>query len=1491
MALTSIQKDYELAIKAFEDGNPEAESISWERIVNTMNLSLRPIKGNWTKLCSQVISEEEDVSCFAENILYEKNLSKEWRIILERIYPEHKSNVDNERMDPDEEKIESRDNSNGRSDQREISVLKRKDVPKLKHKEFGDGTIEEWLDFLDEFEQLSEVFEYTPEDMRQRLIYCLKGGSKEKEFAKEVLIEMPEATYGDICSRITRRLLGGRSKDYWTKRIEDIRQDHQETVADYAARFSRTIRFLQEDVGGEYLHPEHLKISNFKKGLRLEIQRSLVGIPCSDVYSEVVNLCQGIESDLEGINKIEGKRQVNDINSYSKVMKIGKARRKHMPEFGDVSEEARKVRMMNKFKGCWNCGSMKKLFHHNKCRKKESSSLRKSTSIKEVSESQVKALKTENDVVILAINTNKTDSSLRYKVEIEGNSVSVLLDTQAKGCNIIDRGCLNQLKPFAIIEKSNRRLRLADGKLSDQNVKKTLLKVNGNLVEFLVIDTGGDYQVLLGEDWIKENRLVIDYSGKNPVVRRLEFTEEEVSEESPWNIKKDADASKKEFQDMIHDISNNQIMNQSEKQLVLKALLYFQEVFVESLEELPGSDIVRITVELTKPPNFQKASIRMHPDTEEAFEKELNVMKKAGIVEASDANFWTGCIPVIKKNKELRPTVDERPLNNITVALQDSYTTSSQIMQWIARKEEPSLFLKEEIDMVKNLFEEIKELEKTGEEQDRRIFNSTLDFKSGFFQLNVSKEYRDLFTFITPKGERLRFTRLVQGWKNSTAWFCRAMRKLLSEPSVLLDTRNYIDDVIIRSPGWARHLREIIIFLLRCRKWNLRIRPGKCVLFRNAIQVLGYQIDDEGIKIAREMIHEIQNFPDPENKRQLKSFLGKTGFFQHLIPGYGKVAAVLSDAAAMDCFRWKMEQKEAFHRMKLLCTSEVVLSFPLYDKPFKLYCDASGKAIGAVLLQDTDDGSKIIYCVHKKLSRAQQSYQTVKRELYAIWIACRKLRSYLLGARTTCYTDHKPILAILEGMIDLEELAMLRWAREISQYNMEFEYILGHENVMADKLSRIFKVDVNLGETRFALLLSEFRVAYEKLTVLLIDGSHAGIRNARRYYLKDGIIYYKFRTGDKMVPSPDEAIQLVWRIHSIGHVGARKVYDILSKDYYWNLMFEFIDELLKECAICEQINQYPSNSTIIPVMPRLAYNVFDDIYMDLIEVSTISTRGFRYILTIIDQRSGWLVTVPILSKSSESVISAFMCEWILKYGSPSRVRTDQGSEFDSALVRRIYDMWGINFKTSSSYHPESQGLVERANGTIMNMVKKLVLEEKENWDLALVQATFGFNIVFHGWRKLSPYQIVFCRNPPIPLDVSLLIENGAKELIPLSIEDFIQIRTTKFKEINSFLTRDYQKYQESISKRFSPFQVHDLVLKRNHTKEKLDASWIGPYTVKEVGVNSCLIEDSKGEQLRVSWRDLKKYRKQNLEGVGEVCEENMILPQDTQVNSSQYLPE
>jgi hypothetical protein len=192
----------------------------------------------------------------------------------------------------------------------------------------------------------------------------------------------------------------------------------------------------------------------------------------------------------------------------------------------------------------------------------------------------------------------------------------------------------------------------------------------------------------------------------------------------------------------------------------------------------------------------------------------------------------------------------------------------------------------------------------------------------------------------------------------------------------------------------------------------------------------------------------IKNWPMPTKVKDIRSFLGFCNFYQPFIRGFAHIARPLNALTRKDTeWRWTEQCQKAFDNLQNRVTSEPVLAHPELDKQFELEVDASGFAIGTVLLQKKDNGKRhpIAYC-SKTLNEAQQNYDIADLELLVVIMSLDNWRSFLAGSPHTVivYSDHQNLLYWKEP-----HKISRRVAREVlclSEYNIEIRHIQGKSN-------------------------------------------------------------------------------------------------------------------------------------------------------------------------------------------------------------------------------------------------------------------------------------------------------------------------------------------------------------------------------------------------------------------------------------------------------------
>ena len=155
-----------------------------------------------------------------------------------------------------------------------------------------------------------------------------------------------------------------------------------------------------------------------------------------------------------------------------------------------------------------------------------------------------------------------------------------------------------------------------------------------------------------------------------------------------------------------------------------------------------------------------------------------------------------------------------------------------------------------------------------------------------------------------------------------------------------------------------------------------------------------------------------------------------------------------------------------------------------------------------------------------------------------------------------------------------------------------------------------------------------------------------------------------------------------------------------------------------------------------------------------------ASGGFKYILLIIDHFSGFAQAYGTKNKSALTVAKKMYGDFILRYGIPSRIHHDQGSEFENKLFEELEKLCGIIRSRTTPYHPQGNGAVERMNRTLLQMMRTLTEKQKKSWHLHLNQLTFAYNSTKHDVTGYSPYFLMHGREPRLPLDEILNIDDG-----------------------------------------------------------------------------------------------------------------------------------
>ena len=460
----------------------------------------------------------------------------------------------------------------------------------------------------------------------------------------------------------------------------------------------------------------------------------------------------------------------------------------------------------------------------------------------------------------------------------------------------------------------------------------------------------------------------------------------------------------------------NTELSEQQKQELQHILADYDDVFNSTPGRTQLTDH-RINVGTANP--VRQKPYRLPHAYRDVVKKELLEMERNGIIEPSTSEWASPIVLVPKKDGSLRLCVDYRRLNSVSET--DAY---------------PMPRIDDMIDRLGGA-----------------RYLSTLDLSRGYWQVPVEQNSRSLTAFTTPFG-LYQFAVMPFGLQGAPATFQRMMDSLLK--GVRDYAEAYLDDLVIFSNTWEEHCKHLRTILQRLRSAGLTAKPSKCQLGMRQCVYLGHQVGNGIIRPEKEKLEAVLQFERPVTKKDVRSFLGLTGYYRKFVPNYSTVALPLTDCtkkAAPSKVNWTDACETAFVELKRRLTSPPVLKSPDLSRPFILQTDASERGIGAVLSQTTTKGDEhpIAYYSRKLLPR-EEHYAVVEKECLAIKLGIQAFRVYLLGRPFVVQTDHRS----LEWLHRLKEnnARLTRWSLALQPYSFTVEHRAGKLNGNADGLSR-----------------------------------------------------------------------------------------------------------------------------------------------------------------------------------------------------------------------------------------------------------------------------------------------------------------------------------------------------------------------------------------------------------------------------------------------------
>ena len=856
--------------------------------------------------------------------------------------------------------------------------------------------------------------------------------------------------------------------------------------------------------------------------------------------------------------------------------------------------------------------------------------------------------------------------------------------------------------------------------------------------------------------------------------------------------------------------------------------------------------------------------------------KEIETLEKAGVIERS-LSPWAS--PVIVVPKKSAP--DEPPRRRLCV----DYRRVNALQQEIKRTDKSTGCL--------TLYPLPKIDEMFAKLGGAKIF-STIDLRSAYYHIGLTRESQAKSAFVVPMG-KWQFKRTPFGLSQAPAYFQLLIDQVLMGCGEF--AMGYLDDIIVFSKSEEEHLQHLEEIFKRLRHFDLKMKRQKSSFFKKHIQYLGHLVSEQGFEPLPEKLETIRTMPHPKSPKEVKQFLGLIGYYRKFIPRFSDLSRPLTRLTRHDAkFEWDQQCQKSFDHLRELLMQYPILRYPDPKKGYTVFTDASGIGWSGVLTQEyPDDKGRIknhpICYVSGQFRGSQLNWAALTKEAYAIYMSIRRLVFYVTDADVTIKCDHLPLKKFLTKQTLNSKVN--NWAVELEQFNLKLEWIMGSKNTLADTLSRLLDVcpeaklepeppgqefgcycfqemepvqidyieEIETVTIEESVNLKEIKLPLKDWQMELLQKNDATCREVAKklrqdkhmnklFLLRNGIVYRLWcedgRTSDcVLVPEVLRDSLLMLAHDCSGHNGFRRTFNAMKRQYYWSGMRKDILRHCKRCHQCAMQNQGAGEVGFdhfnVPSLPM------EFICMDLVgPISPQTSRGNKYILTVIDMLTGYTVGVPIKDKRSETVCRAYRDSVYCIFGGSSRILTDNGTEFKSREMKQICDELEIKQVFSPVYTPQANGRLEGWHRFLKACIAKHIRGADVEWDELIPLTVSAYNFFPCQSSKESPFVLMFGRDPITP--IAKLLEPKLK----FYGEKGTGVSMDTLRKLYTVVAENIRKAREKQPRQETPptkLKVNDLVLVKDPESAAFDPKYMPNYRVTAVyGRNRIEVQDERGNK-------------------------------------------
>jgi hypothetical protein len=878
-------------------------------------------------------------------------------------------------------------------------------------------------------------------------------------------------------------------------------------------------------------------------------------------------------------------------------------------------------------------------------------------------------------------------------------------------------------------------------------------------VRALVMDMDDKLDAIFGETWLKQHKATLDYGsntclftkrGRNYIVRCAKPRVPKDRRTDPATVKSNI-------------LSVTQTKRVMKKNSVWYCLGIVQAVktgqTTAETAEIPDPRVRQLvadhpTVFTDKPPHGGSSiqaeheciplmegakpafrpMFRYSPAEMELLESRIAELLELGYIEPSTSPYGAPVLFVKKpRSEELRLVIDYRLLNKMTL-----------------RNRFPLPRIDDMLDSLAGA----------------QCFTS-IDLRQAYHQVKLTPSDKMKTAFRVPMGH-YQWVTLSMGLTNAPAVFQSVVNNIF-RPYLGKFVVVYLDDICVFSKNEEEHLRHIKLVLAKLEEYKLTVAWHKCHFFQDELLFLGHIVSKDGVKADPAKVKAVEDYPQPQDQHQLRSFLGMCNYFRKYIKDYAPIISPLSILLRKDApYEWGDEQQQAFERVKQALVTSPVLIIPDWrsDKPFEITCDASYQGLSGVL---TQDGHPVAY-ESRKLNGAESRYSPTELEMLAVVHCVKTWRCYIEGKEVHVYTDHKPNTTFVSNPMLSRRQA--RWTEELQSYNLQFHYKPGAQNVVADALSR-YPVGDPIPEegpapnTKTLIGVLAASALHQKAkqltsTIPFLDKVREGYNHDPWFSQPENVQMFTQVAGvhtlKDAIALPDYADlrqQVLAECHDApysAHPGRENTLKLVKQLFWWPNMAQDVAKYVKSCLSCQRNkhrNLLPAG--LLQPLP-IPGTPWESVSMDFVTDLPVTPKGHDSITVIVDRLTKMVIlTATKKTDTARDVAELFVKEVISRHGCPETLVTDRDPKFTGHFFREITQLWGVKQNMTSAFHPQSDGNTERVNRVMEDMLRHFVSPDQTNWDQLLPLVEFAINNSYHDSIQNTPFILNYGRAPRTPL--------------------------------------------------------------------------------------------------------------------------------------------